>query len=101
VADGADARFLTGFYALFVFAGIFNCFNARSERMWLFSNIGKNKIFLLIMSFIAAVQIFIIYFSGEIFRCTPLAFGELISVILLASTVIPFDMLRRILKKLK
>ncbi len=96
-----DLCFMTGFYALFVFAGIFNCFNARSERMSLFSNISKNKPFLLIMSAIVVMQIVMIYFGGDVFRSVPLTFRELLNVILLASTVIPFDVFRRVIKKLK
>ena len=95
-----DAYFLTGFYALFVFTGIFNCFNARSERLNVFSNIGKNKPFVVIMLLISAIQVLMVYFGGEIFRCAPLTFRELLNVILLSSSVIPFDMIRRIFKKL-
>ncbi len=98
--DANDAYFLTGFYALFVFSGIFNCINARSERMSLLSGISKNKPFLLIMLLISAIQIAMIYFGGEIFRCAPLDFRELLSVILIAFSVIPFDIIRRIIKKL-
>ena len=92
----ADAPLMTGFYALFVFAGIFNCFNSRSERLRIFSNIGKNKPFLLIMALIAVIQVFMIYFGGELFRAVPLTAAELVSVILIAATVVPFDILRRI-----
>ena len=98
-SDG-DIRFLTGFYALFVFSGLFNCFNTRSERLTLLSNIGKNKPFIIIMCAIASIQVLMVYFGGEIFRCTPLSFRELLTVALLASSVIPFDGLRRIFKKL-
>ena len=96
----ADTIFLTGFYALFVFAGIFNCFNSRSERLWLFSNISRNKPFILIMGAISAIQIFMIYFGADMFRSAPLTFRELLNVVLLAATVIPFDIIRRIFKKL-
>lgn len=92
--------FMTGFYALFVFAGLFNCLNTRSERLSLLSNIGKNKPFIVILSLIAVIQVFMIYFGGEVFRCVPLSPRELLNVILIASTVIPFDSLRRIIKKL-
>ena len=92
--------FMTGFYALFVFAGLFNCLNTRSERLSLLSNIGKNKPFIVILSLIAVIQVFMIYFGGEVFRCVPLSPRELLNVVLIASTVIPFDSLRRIIKKL-
>lgn len=100
-ADKNSIYYLTGFYALFVFVGLFNCFNARSERLSLFSNIMKNKPFLLIMSVIMVIQVLMIYYGGEVFRSAPLTFRELLNVILLASTVIPFDIARRMLKKMK
>ena len=86
----ADSVLMTGFYALFVFAGIFNCFNSRSERLRLFSNIGKNKLFLFIMALIAGIQVLMVYYGGALFRTVPLTIRELLNVILLASLVVPF-----------
>ncbi len=97
----SQARFMTAFYALFIFLGIFNCFIARSERLWIFSNIGKNKPFILIMLLISVIQIIMIYMGGELFRTTPLRMGELILVIFLAFSIILFDMITRIFAKLK
>ncbi len=94
-----DLAFFTGFYALFIFSGIFNSFNTRSERLGLLHNIGKNKLFLLIMSLVALIQVLMIYFGGALFRCTPLTGRELLTVILLAASVIPFDFLRRVVAK--
>ena len=94
-------KFYTAFYALFVFSGIFNCFLARCSRLWLLSNIGKNKPFIFIMLLICLIQICMIYFGGSLFRCVPLLTYELSFVILLASTVIPFEMFRRFVYKLK
>lgn len=98
--DSADTYYLTGFYALFVFAGIFNCFNSRSERMFMFSNISKNKPFIIIMILISVIQVLMIYFGGDVFRSAPLTLRELLNVVILAASVIPFDILRRIFKKL-
>ena len=95
-----EGVFMTGFYALFVFSGLFNCLNTRSERLSLLSNIGKNKPFIVILSLIALIQVFMIYFGGDVFRCVALSPRELLNVILIASTVVPFDSLRRIIKKL-
>lgn len=95
-----EAEHLTAFYALFIFAGIFSCFSARSERLWLFSGIGKNRAFSLIMLLITAVQIAMIYFGGEMFRSVPLTLRELSLAFSLAATVIPFDILRRIISRL-
>ena len=96
----SDVVFMTAFYALFIFMGIFNCFNARSERLSLLSNIEKNPAFLVIMLFIVVVQLVMIYFGGELFRSVPLSGREILNVILIAASVIPFDALRRVFKKL-
>ncbi len=92
--------FYTAFYALFIFSGIANCFVARSERLWILSDIKKNVTFISIMAGICIIQVAMIYFGGEVFRCIPLTVGELVMAISLAFTVIPFDCIRRIVKKL-
>ena len=97
--DGGKA-FMTAFYALFVFMGIFNCFNTRSDRLSLLSNIEKNKPFIFIMIFIAIIQLIIIYFGGEFFRSVPLTLREILNVVIIAFSVIPFDALRRIIRRL-
>ena len=94
-------KFYTAFYALFIFSGIFNCFSARCSRLWFLSNISKNKPFILIMAIISVIQVCMIYYGGALFRCVPLLPQELSFVILLALTVIPFEMIRRLLYKLK
>jgi len=99
--ENSDGAFYTAFYALFVFAGIFNCFAARCERLRMLSNIGKNKPFVLIMLAISVIQIAMIYLGGSVFRCVPLQPSELLTAVLMALTVIPFDMVRRIVEKLK
>jgi calcium-translocating P-type ATPase len=94
-------KFYTAFYVLFIFLGIFNCFSARCSRLWILSNIGKNKPFVFIMILISVIQICMVYFGGTVFRCVPLLPYELSFVILLASSVIPFEMARRLIYKLK
>lgn len=101
VGTGAEVRHLTAFYALFIFLGIFNCFIARSERMSILSGIGKNRLFVFIMLLISMIQIVMIYCGGELFRSSPLSASELFRVIALAFTVIPFDVVRRVLLRLK
>lgn len=89
--------FMTAFFAMFIFAGVFNSFNARTSRLNLLANIWKNKGFIAIMVFVTVVQLLIIYFGGAIFRTTGLSFFELQFVILLAFTVIPVDLMRKTL----
>ena len=101
VGEGGALRHLTAFYALFIFLGIFNCFIARSERLSILSGIGKNKPFVIIMLLISVIQIIMIYCGGELFRSSPLSPSELLRMVALAFTVVPFDMIRRILIRLK
>ena len=98
--DSSPEAFYTAFYALFILSGIANCFTSRSERLWILSDISKNVAFILIMAGICIIQMAMIYFGGEVFRCIPLNLGELMLSLTLAFTVIPFDCIRRIVKKL-
>ena len=91
-----DKYFLTAFFGLFIFASIFNSFNARTHRLNLLSHINKNKVFLLIISFIVIVQLLLIYYGGELFRTTGLTFIELYITIFLSFTVVIVDLIRKI-----
>ena len=94
--DGVnDEYFMTAFFGLFIFISIFNAFNARTVRINLLANLFKNKVFLSIIFFIAVVQLILIYFGGELFRTAGLTLKELEIMILIASTVIPVDWLRK------
>ena len=94
-------RFLTAFFALFIFCGIFHAFNARTHRLNLFAHIGKNPLFVLIMSAFTVVQLALIYFGGALFRTTPLSLYELGAAALLALTVIPVDFSRKLLLRVR
>ena len=97
----SDSKYLmTAYFAMFIFMGIFNAFNARTTRINVFSNLSKNKVFIAIFSFIFIAQLWIIYNGGEVFRTFGLKLNELILVLLLALSVFPIDWLRKyILKK--
>lgn len=95
--DSSDDRYLlTAFFGLFIFMGIFNCFNARTHRLNLFAHLSKNKVFLLIILFILVVQIYLIYYGGDLFRAYGLSPFEFEIMILLSLTVVPVDWLRKI-----
>ena len=98
---GSISRHLTAFYALFIFSGIANSFAARSDRVFIFFGLLKNKAFLFIMGFITSIQILIIYYGGSLFRSTPLTLKELACAVSLSLTVLIFDTVRRIFAKLK
>ncbi len=93
---GENYKYLmTAYFALFIFIGVFNSFNARSERLNIFANLRKNKIFLIIITFILIVQVYLIYNGGDLFRTYGLTAREFLIVLLLALTVIPVDFLRK------
>ena len=93
--DAGSAFPLTAFFALFVFSGIFNSLNARTERLWLPAHLSENKAFLWVMSAVFFVQIALIYLGGTLFRTSGLPIRELILVMALAFTVVPFDLFRK------
>jgi magnesium-transporting ATPase (P-type) len=88
---------MTGFFALFIFMGILNAFNSRTTNINIFKNITKNKIFIILFLCISIVQIFLIYFGGSLFRTYGLNIKELINVLLISLSVIPIDMIRKII----
>lgn len=94
-ARGDEVYYLTVFFALFIFCGIFQCFLARADGLNLLRHLGKNRSFLGIIALVAAVQLMIIYFGGTMFRCEPLTARELTMAALLACTVIPAGILAR------
>ena len=99
--DPSNRYIMTAFFALFIFMGIFNCFNARTPRLNLLSNLNKNKVFILIIIFIIVVQLYLIYYGGNLFRAYGLSLQELLITIALASTVVPIDWLRKLITKRK
>lgn len=97
-----DNKYLmTAFFALFIFTGIFNSFNARTNRINILANINKNRVFILIIIFIMIVQLNIIYFGGSMFRSFGLLPNELLITLLLSITVIPVDWCRKLYLKRK
>ena len=95
--DSIDDRYLmTAFFGLFIFMGIFNCFNARTHRLNLFAHLSKNKVFLTIIMFILIVQIYLIYYGGDLFRAYGLSPFEFEIMLLLSLTVVPVDWIRKI-----
>ena len=95
--DSADDKYLmTAFFGLFIFMGIFNSFNARTHRLNLLANLSKNKVFLIVILFILIVQIYLIYYGGDLFRAYGLSPTEFEIMLLLSLTVVPIDWLRKI-----
>ncbi len=90
---------MTAYFALFIFIGIFNSFNARTYRINIFSNILKNRIFLFVIGFIISVQIYLIYFGGDLFRTYGLTAKEFLIILAIALSVWPVDAIRKLILK--
>lgn len=92
-----DQYMLTGYFCFFIMASVFNAFNARTEKMNLFDNINGNPGFFRIISIIVVVQVLMTYFGGVIFRCYGLTAKEWIFVLAMAFTIIPVDLVRKLI----
>ena len=84
-----DLCLLTAFFALFIFASVLNCFNARTDRVRMLMGLSQNRAFLFIMAAVAAVQILFVYLGGAVLRTMPLTPRELLFTLLLAAAVLP------------
>lgn len=99
--DNNYKYFMTAFFTLFIFIGIFNSFNARTGRINLFHGLKENKVFILVIFIIIIVQLAIIYYGGSLFRSYGLLPKEFLITILFAFTVIPVDLLRKVFLRRK
>jgi len=104
VAEGGNIAastnyLLTGYFCFFIFAAVFNAFNARTEKMNLFDNIGKNKGFLKILGIITVVQVLMAYLGGAVLNCYGLNLTEWITVLVMAASIIPVDLIRKAIVK--
>ncbi len=93
--DANNIYLLTAFFALFIFMAVFNCFTARTDSLYIFHDLGKNKVFIFIMLMIAVIQTAFIYFGGSVLRTVPLTAEELKATITLSLLVFPADFLRK------
>ena len=96
-----DIYLLTAFFALFIFSSVFNCFNARTDRLKLTAGLGKNAVFLLIMGAILVIQILFIYLGGSVLRTVPLTARELFVTMALSLSVFPADIIRKAFLRLR
>lgn len=92
-------HFMTAFFSLFIFVAVFNSFNARTHRLNIFAHLKENKVFILIIIFILIVQIIIIYSGITLFQTKPLYIKELLLIIILSFSIIPFDFIRKYISK--
>ena len=99
-------KHLTGYFVLFILAALANGFNVRDDGFKIFSGLNKNPGFLKVMFSIILIQALIVNcalirlapfkFIGEMFSCVPFGIAGWCVVIVLAATMIPVDMIRKL-----
>jgi len=92
---------MTAYFALFIFIGVCNAFNARTNRLNIFAHLKENIVFLITIIFICVVQCYLIYHGGDLFRTYGLTAFEFAIVLILAISVIPIDFIRKLYMKKK
>ena len=88
---------MTGYFCLFVLMATANAFNARTTEINIFDHISENPGFLKVMFLIVTVQVAMAYLGGAILRCYGLTPDEWLFVLAMAITIVPVDILRKIL----
>lgn len=108
MTDGAYDmdKHLTGYFVLFILAALANGFNVRDNGFKIFKGLGENPDFLKVMITIILIQALLVNcaliplapfkFVGEMFSCVPFSAVGWCVVIVLAVTMIPVDMIRKL-----
>ena len=87
---------LSAFFALFIFLGVMQCINSRTDRLNPLSGIAQNPAFVLILLIICAIQVSFVYLGGAALRSTPLTAHELFFTLATASLALPFELVRKL-----
>lgn len=88
---------MTAYFSMFVLCAVFNGFNVRSTSTNIFEHINENMSFLKVMGIIVVVQVVLTVIGGEVFSCTPITPSHWLVIILMALTIIPVDMIRKVI----
>jgi len=101
-----ESKHLTGYFVLFILAALANGFNVRDDGFKIFSGLNENTGFLKVMFTIIGIQALLVncaliplkpfQFIGEMFSCVPFSLVGWCIVLVLAVTMIPVDMIRKV-----
>ena len=86
---------LSAYFALFMFMGVWNGFNVRSNKMNIFHDMSKNPNFIKVMTGVIIVQVLMVTFGGDFLKCVPLTISEWGVTIAMSLIVFPIDLLRK------
>lgn len=107
--NGNSEKLYTAFFVMFIWAALFNGFNVRDKGFGIFTNLGKNPGFLTVFFLIVVIQAVIVNISllspslewvGKMFSCVPFDLKGWAAAILLATTIIPVDLVRKLFTKI-
>lgn len=101
-----EAQLLTSYFVLFIASALFNGFNVRDDGFAIFKGLNENTGFMKVFLAILGIQFLIVnsklvalapfQWIGEMFSCVPFSWQGWILVLLLAATMIPVDLLRKL-----
>lgn len=100
-----EAQHITGYFILFIVSALFNGFNVRDSKFGIFKSLNLNKNFLKILGLIAVIQAVIVYAGaipgigviGKMFSCEPISPLNYLIIVALAATMIPIDLVRKLI----
>lgn len=95
-----EEQFMTGYFCMFIFTAIVNGFNVRSEDANIFKGAKENPRFFQVMGIIAAIQVILTFVGGKVFACEPFGIAGWTIVVLMAVTIYPVDVIRKLITKL-
>lgn len=100
-----EEQHLTGYFVLFIVSALFNGFNVRDDSFAIFSGLNENTGFMKVFFAIIFVQALIVNAAlipfplftwiGNMFSCEPFGIVGWVTVIVIAATMIPVDLLRK------
>ena len=102
-----NAQHLTGYFVLFIVSALCNGFNVRDDGFGIFKGLDQNKGFLKVFFLIILVQFVIVNAAliplpvftwiGNMFSCTPFGIAGWAIVVILSITMIPVDLIRKMI----
>lgn len=102
-----EEEHLTGYFVLFIVSALCNGFNVRDDGFGIFKGLDQNPGFLKVFFLIILVQFVIVNAAlipvpvftwiGNMFSCRPFGIAGWAAVILLSITVIPVDLVRKMI----
>lgn len=102
-----EDQHLTGYFVLFIWSALFNGFNVRNDNLKIFQGLNENPGFMKVLITIVLVQFVIVNAAlipyppftwiGAMFSCVPFGPSGWLVVALFAVTMIPVDMLRKVI----